>query len=95
MWGDKQNQNWSSSLSVSLVREDEIFIPNPIKTEYLNLESDINFSKVELFNMQGKTIRQLSGYVNRIEMPTSSGIYFLKLHYGDSVILRKFIVSSF
>ena len=95
LWGDKQNQNWSSSLSVSLVREDEIFIPNPIKTEYLNLESDINFSKVELFNMQGKTIRQLSGYVNRIEMPTSSGIYFLKLHYGDSVILRKFIVSSF
>ena len=82
-------------MSAPSSKQAHIHIPNPIVTDYLNLESDINFSKVELFNMQGKTIRQLSGYVNRIEMPTSSGIYFLKLHYGDSVILRKFIVSSF
>ena len=93
LWGDKQNQKWSSSLSVSLEREDEIFIQNPIATDYLNLKSDINFSKVELFNMQGKSICQLSGYVNSIEMPTSPGIYFLQLHYGDSVILKKLIVS--
>ena len=95
LWGDKQDQQWISTLSAPSSKQAYIHIPNPIVTDYLNLESDINFSKVEVFNMQGKTIRQLSGYVNRIEMPTSSGIYFLKLHYGDSVILRKFIVSSF
>ena len=51
----------------------------PFKTEYLNLESDINYNQIELIDMRGKVIRQLSGYVDRIQMPTSKGIYFLNL----------------
>ena len=95
LWGDKQNQQWNSSLSISSDLEDEIFIPNPVKTEYLNLERDINFSQIELIDMQGKVIRQLSGYVNRIQMPTSKGIYFLNLKHDNKVILKKLVISSF
>lgn len=95
LWGNKQDQQWSSTLSVSSNKHAYIHIPNPVVTDYLNFEGDVNFTKVELFNMHGKTIRQVSGYVSRIEMPTSSGIYFLRLHYGGSVILKKLIVSSF
>ncbi len=94
LWGDKQNQQWNSSLSISLDLEDEVFIPNPVKTEYLNIESDINYTKIELIDMRGKVIRQLSGYVNRIQMPTSTGIYFLNLKYHNKVILKKLIISS-
>ena len=94
LWGDKQNQQWNSSLSISLDLEDEIFIPNPVKTEYLNLESNINYTQIELIDMRGKVIRQLSGYVNRIQMPTSTGIYFLNLKYHNKVILKKLIISS-
>ena len=95
LWGDKQNQQWNSSLSISSDLEDEIFIPNPVKTEYLNLERDINFTQIELIDMRGKVIRQLSGYVNRIQMPTSKGIYFLNLKHDNKVILKKLIISSF
>ena len=95
LWGNKQDKQWSSTLSVPSNKQAYIHIPNPVVTDYLNFEGDVNFTKVELFNMHGKTIRQLSGYVSRIEMPTSSGIYFLRLHYGGSVILKKLIVSSF
>lgn len=94
LWGDNRDNQWSSSLSVSLDREDEVFIPNPIKTEYLTLESDINYTQIELIDMQGKVIRQLSGYVNRIQMPTSTGIYFLNLKYDNKVIIKKLIVNS-
>ena len=95
LWGDKQNQQWNSSLSISLDLEDEIFIPNPVKTEYLNLESNINYTQIELIDMRGKVIRQLSGYVNRIQMPTSKGIYFLNLKHDNKVILKKLVISSF
>lgn len=94
LWGNNRDNQWSSSLSVSLDREDEVFIPNPIKTEYLTLESDINYTQIELIDMQGKVIRQLSGYVNRIQMPTSTGIYFLNLKYDNKVIIKKLIVNS-
>ena len=94
LWGDKQNQQWNSSLSISLDLEDEVFIPNPVKTEYLNLKSDINYTQIELIDMRGKVIRQLSGYINRIQMPTSTGIYFLNLRYDNKVILKKLIISS-
>jgi len=94
LWGNKQYQQWSSSLSVSANHKDEVFIPNPIKTEYLNLESDINYTHVKLIDMQGKVVCQLSGYINRIQMPTSTGIYFLNLKYDNKVILKKLIVSS-
>ena len=95
LWGNKQDQLWNSSLSSSLEKENEIHIPNPVVTGYVNLGRDVNFTKVELFNMQGKAIRQLSGYVNRIQMPASSGMYFLQLHYGSNVILKKLIVKVF
>ena len=95
LWGNKQDQLWNSSLSVSLENEGKIHIPNPVVTGYVNLDSDINFTKVELFNMQGKVIRQLSGYVSRIQMPASTGIYFLQLHYGSTVTLKKLIVKVF
>ena len=95
LWDDKQNQKWNSSLSISLDLEDEVFIPNPVKTEYLNLESDINYNQIELIDMRGKVIRQLSGYVDRIQMPTSKGIYFLNLKHDNKVILKKLIISSF
>lgn len=94
LWGDKQNQQWNSSLFISLDLEDEVFIPNPVKTEYLNLKSDINYTQIELIDMRGKVICQLSGYINRIQMPTSTGIYFLNLKYDNKVILKKIIISS-
>jgi len=94
LWGDKQDKQWNSSLSISLDLEDEVFIPNPVKTEYLNLESGINYTQIELIDMRGKVIRQLSGYVNRIQMPTSTGIYFLNLKYDNKLILKKLIISS-
>ena len=93
LWGVNQDQQWSSTLSIPSKKQAYIHIPNPIVTDYLHFESKIYFSKVELFNIQGKSIRQLSGYVNSIEMPTSSGIYFLQLHCADYVILKKLIIS--
>ena len=95
LWGNKQNQQWNSTLSIALDIEDEVFIPNPVKTEYLNLESDINYTQIEIIDMRGKVIYQLSGFVNRIKMPTSTGIYFLNLKYNNKVILKKLIVGLF
>ena len=95
LWGDKQNDQWSSTLSIPSNKQAFINIPNPIVTDFLNLKGDLNFSKAELFNMQGKSIRQLSGNVDSIEMPNSAGLYFLQLHSGNLVITKKLIISSF
>lgn len=95
LWGDKQNDQWSSTLSIPSNKQAFINIPNPIVTDFLNLKGDLNFSKAELFNMQGKSIRQLTGNVDSIEMPNSAGLYFLQLHSGNLVITKKLIISSF
>jgi endonuclease I len=95
LWGDKQDQQWNSSLSIPSNRQVNIHIPNPIVTDYLNFESDINFNRIKLFNIDGKVIHEHLGNSNRIQMPASTGIYFLQLHHGNSVILKKLIIKEF
>ena len=95
IWGDQQQAAWNSSLSNPTVQTDfELFIPNPVRTTHIDISPSININTIELYNIQGKQIRQYSGSSDRIKIPTVSGIYFLRFVFNQAVVNKRIVVKA-
>lgn len=95
IWGEQQQAAWNSSLSNATVQTDfELFIPNPVQTNYVDIPPNINASSITLYNLQGKQMNRLPGSAERIKMPTNSGIYFLRFVFDQSALNKRILVKT-
>ena len=95
IWGEQQQSAWNSSLSYSTSQTyREMFIPNPVRTSHIDISPSININTIELYNVQGKQIRQYPGSSDRIKIPTVSGIYFLRFVFNQSVVNKRIVVKA-
>ena len=95
IWGDQQQQVWNSSLSIANNSVEKIpHIPNPIRNSYLEISPSINANTIEIYNTQGKQMSQSPGTVERIKMPTISGVYFLRFVFDQTVVNKRIVVKA-
>ena len=95
IWGDQQQAAWNSSLSNPTVQTDrELFISNPVQASYVDIPSSINANTIALYNVQGKQMSNLPGTAGRIKMPITSGIYFLRFVFDESVVNKRIVVKA-
>ena len=95
IWGDQQQAAWNSSLSNPAVQTNrELFIPNPIQTSYVDIPPSINANTIALYNVQGKQMSNLPGTAGRVKMPITSGIYFLRFVFDESVVNKRIVVKA-
>lgn len=95
IWGDQQQQVWNSSLSIANNSVEKILhIPNPIRNSYLEINPSINANTIEIYNTQGKQMSQSPGTVERIKIPTISGVYFLRFVFDLTVVNKRIVVKS-
>lgn len=72
----------------------ELFIPNPVQTSYVDIPPSINANTIALYNVQGKQMSNLPGTAERIKMPITSGIYFLRFVFDESVVNKRIVVKA-
>ena len=95
IWGDQQQLAWNSSLSNPTEQADfELFIANPVQTSHIDFPPNINASSIALYNLQGKQMSRLPGSAERINMPATSGIYFLQFVFDQSVVNKRIVVKA-
>jgi len=93
LWGEQQQVQWSSTLSIPTEREKtNIVYPNPSHSGYVNINSGFNPNYIELFDVQGKKVNDYDGDSNQIKTPSAPGIYFLRFHFDNHVIHKKILV---
>lgn len=85
----------NTDLNLSIDNNQEIDLqlyPNPT-TNVLNIETELNIEKVEIFDMQGKMVQKLNPESKTIDVSDfKSGLYYLILYSEDNVIRKKFEV---
>ncbi|MCL5128124.1 T9SS type A sorting domain-containing protein [Algibacter sp. L4_22] len=65
--------------------------PNPA-SDVIHINSDIQFTKIEIYDMLGKQVFK-SSYLNKINVEQyKSGIYILKMYANDNQFISKRIV---
>ncbi|MEX1188000.1 MAG: glycoside hydrolase family 19 protein [Bacteroidia bacterium] len=72
-----------------------IFYPNPT-ADHLNIQSSREIDRIEIVNIVGQTVMISAGHSNQIQLNVSSlssGYYFIKLHSGDTIQSRKFLLN--
>ena len=95
IWGDQQQSAWNSSLSNPPVQTNpKLFIPNPVQTSYIDIPPSISANTIALYNVQGKQISYFPVTADRIKMPTTSGIYFLRFSFDQSVVSKQIVVKA-
>ena len=95
IWGDQQQAAWNSSLSNPTIQTDfELYIANPVQTSYVDIPPNINASSIALYNLQGKQMSRFSGSAERINIPATSGIYFLQFVFDQSVVNKRIVVKA-
>ena len=95
IWGDQQQAAWNSSLSNPLAQTNfKLFIPNPVQTSYIDIPPSINVNTIVLYNVQGKQISHFPVKAERIKMPITSGIYFLRFVFHQSVVNKRIVVKA-
>ncbi len=95
IWGDQQQAPWNSSLSSPTAQTNfKLFIPNPVQTSYIDIPPSINANTIVLYNVQGKQISHFPVKAERIKMPITSGIYFLRFVFHQSVVNKRIVVKA-
>ena len=95
IWGDQQQAAWNSSLSNPTAQTNfKLFIPNPVQTSYIDIPPSINANTIALYNVQGKQISHFPIKAERIKMPVTSGIYFLRFVFHQSVVNKRIVVKA-
>tara|TARA_R110002049_G_scaffold275213_1_gene453244 strand:- start:36174 stop:36644 length:471 start_codon:yes stop_codon:yes gene_type:complete len=66
--------------------------PNPTK-QYINISTDLELTKIELYDVLGKQIFQSKLVDNPINLSTFEiGVYFLRLYKNDQSIVKRVII---
>lgn len=91
-------QNISTGIEENQLQSELIISPNPSHGKFNLIISEVKFienSKLIVYNLQGKEIYQslISNPKSEINISDQKkGIYFIKIHIGEAIILKKIIV---
>jgi len=101
------NSSWNNSIALAIFpimcanansvdfieNKNEVRIfPNPT-TGIVNLIGVENFEQMQIFNIQGKLVKNITSYTNQINMSNlSPGNYILKIISNKTVITKKLII---
>lgn len=70
----------------------QISFPNPV-TDVINITSNINLDKVELYNLLGNLVLKTETNTNSIDVTNlSSGIYLISVYSGNERVVKKIII---
>jgi len=69
---------------------DTVFHPNPV-TDLLYIESDLNITKVEIYNVTGQKVKEVKNKTTINLENINSGILFLKVYNKNGVINKKVV----
>lgn len=94
IWGNEQQNNWSSSLSISEVTPDswEIY-PNPVSSDRSKIHSTRPFDSLEIFTLKGQIIDQSLQSGSSFQSPSKKGMYFVRLMHNQNTTIQKLIVN--
>lgn len=70
--------------------------PNPINnTQFLNIQSDSNLQSIEFFDVLGRSVlsKKLQSKLETIPVPSTSGVYMLKIETENKIVTQKIIVN--
>lgn len=97
IWGGPTAENRWPSIYLST---EDFDISNYIKVypipsnNLINIESSINFDKINVYNFQGKLLREISGENNYIEIDyLAKGFYFIEIIKGRNKLRKKIIIN--
>jgi len=93
----KGNQTWGTPLNLAVGLNEEIqdqrelFVyPNPVN-ETLRINSKADYLAIEILNTNGQLVASFAKQDAYDVSELSSGIYFLRMVSGESVVTRKFV----
>lgn len=85
------------SLGGTLGIDDELlaqslrFYPNPVK-DLLTIDSELELTKVEIYSVLGKKIKEINAHFNAIPMANlSNGIYIIRMYSENGLASKKLI----
>lgn len=93
IWGEKQNEVWTQSLSTEQQESQNIsFYPNPTDGS-IQFDGFLNDAKVEVYSMTGKYVTTVV-VENKIpvNLNLTSGVYLLKILLKNKVMTKKLII---
>lgn len=93
IWGEKQNEVWTQSLSTEQQESQNIsFYPNPTDGS-IQFDGFLNEAKVEVYSMTGKYVTTVV-VENKIpvNLNLTSGVYLLKILLKNKVMTKKLII---
>jgi len=93
IWGEKQNEVWTQSLSTEQQESQNIsFYPNPTDGS-IQFDGFLNEAKVEVYSMTGKYVTT-AVVENKIPVnfDLASGVYLLKILLKNKVMTKKLII---
>jgi endonuclease I len=93
IWGEKQNEVWTQSLSTEQQESQNIsFYPNPTDGS-IQFDGILNEAKVEVYSMTGKYVTT-AVVENKIPVnfDLASGVYLLKILLKNKVMTKKIII---
>lgn len=87
--------HFQSTVGITQVSENDItFYPNPA-TDKLTINAGSGIQQLQIFNQVGQIARQIKTDNANITLDVSdleSGIYFIKVFSGDTIIIRKLVI---
>ncbi len=99
--GSVQEEGWEAIISYAdfvnvenIIKNEISIFPNPT-TGIFTIETEQRYSNITIFDITGKTIKQLSVNNKQSSVDLSdykSGIYFIKFQNNETVITKKLIV---
>ena len=96
-WLKDVTANYSEDCGYSLSIDDELLAqglnlyPNPV-SDILTIDSEIPLTKVEVYSMLGKMVKEIDSGFNSISTDNlSNGVYFVRIHSENGLITKKLI----
>lgn len=89
------NPSYDASLGITdnQLSDSEITVyPNPTK-HYINISTNITLTKIELFDVLGRSVFQSTSVSNPIDVSTfTAGVYILKLYKNIKPITKRIVI---
>lgn len=84
------NSNTPLSQELLLINQEISLYPNPVVNK-LNIDSNLEVQKVEIYNLNGQLIKTFENIENGDISELNSGVYLVKIHFPENSITKKII----
>ncbi len=87
--------NGNVGLKQNSIMQQQIIFPNPSKNNF-EIKADKEMVEVEIFNMVGESVysEKINASQKYITSELKSGVYFLKIDFGNSIEIKKMIIED-